>query len=112
MNEDDDEIMLSPNATFKQVYTFLPYTHWRIKEILKYGFDYRLDPIGGYKCNRVPNYVQGYNLVDNATGKIIQENVHLDFFRKIFAKASIPLHSEVNSRNAGAENFMEIVKNL
>ena len=93
---DTDEIMVLERCGLKlhRVYTFQPYTHWRIKQILKQRYNAELIPIGGYKCSRVYNYRQSYRLVDCTTGRTIMEEVELDTLRRVFAKAGIPLHDE------------------
>lgn len=90
---DEDEIIIPEGAEFHRVYDYLPYSHWRIKRLLK-ELGWHLEPIVGYKCNRVPGYKQKYDVVETESGKVIRKNVTLDFFREIFAKNGIPLHDE------------------
>lgn len=99
ITDDTDEIMIPEGCELKlrRVYTYQPYTHWRIKRILKQRYNAELIPIGGYKCNRVYNYRQSYRLVDSATGRTIMEEVRLDTLRCIFAKMGIPLHDGESS---------------
>lgn len=93
---EDDVIIFDENATLTRIYTYQPYSHWRIKEILREHYGAYLQPIGGYKCNRVPGYRQRYDLMDMETKEVLCENVRLDTFRHIFAKENYPLHKEEN----------------
>ena len=110
MYEDEEEIVLEEGAVFKRIYDYLPYTHHRIKEILKENCHCYLKPIGGYKCNRVPNYRQEYEIRDLTTDKVINERVNLDTLRRFFAKYDFPLHK--SNRNLKAENFLQIVREI
>lgn len=97
--KDIDEIVIPEDCELKlrRVYNYLPYTHWRIKRILKQRYNAKLIPIGSYKCNRIEGYKQRYRLVDCATGRIIRKEVKLDTLRRIFAKEGIPLHDKKSS---------------
>lgn len=110
---EDDVIDLSEVTGWIQKYDYLPYTFHRIKRILKEYFGVHLYPIGGYKCNRVPNYHQHYWVVSDETNEILIEDVTLDSLRYFFAGMNIPLldeHSagQKSNRNPGAARFMEI----
>lgn len=93
--EDDVEIIIPPGTEIKlrRGHTYLPYTHWQIKRILK-ALGMHLVEIGGYKCNRVPNYKQHYKLVKDDTGEIVRPDTTNEELRRIFAKADIPLDSQ------------------
>lgn len=93
---EDDVIIFDENATLTRVYNYQPYSHWRIKEILREHYGAHLHAIGEYKANRVPGYSQRYNLINSETGEVLFENVRLDTFRYIFAKENYPLHKEEN----------------
>ena len=81
---DEDEIFFDPNAGFKIHPVSEDYTHQRIKRILENDFNCHLENIWqGYKANRKPGYHEIYNLVDNATGKIIGSGLPLDHFRSL-----------------------------
>lgn len=110
--EDEEELDFGEGATFTRIYTFLPYTHWRIKEILKDHYNAHLVCIRGYKEGRYPGYRQHYNIYNNTTGNLIAEHIYLDGLRSFFARQNFPLHKKKNERNKGAEKFLEIVKNL
>lgn len=117
---DEDEIFFDPNAGFKIHPVSEDYTHQRIKRILENDFNCHLENIWqGYKANRRPGYHEIYDLVDDATGKIIGRGLPLDHFRKEFARMGYPLHDEKSSihkgspkRNKGAEYFMQLVNRV
>lgn len=114
----DDELYIDPNTKFKQVYDYLPYSHWRIKRILKENFNYRLEAIWqGYKASRYKGYVEKYRLIENDTDRIVNPCITLDQIRHIFANADIPLHDEKSScnqseHNQGAQHFLEAVNSI
>lgn len=73
MNKNEEyDIVLPPDATFRRVYDFLPYTHWRLKQLLNDYCNAHLERIRAYKEGRYPGYRQRYNIYDNDTGKLIQ----------------------------------------
>ncbi len=117
MSKDDDETLDLEGRTGQRVYSYLPYTHWRLKQLLNDYANCHLVPIGGYKCNRVPNYTQHYQIVENSTGKVINPDVTNDTLRCFFAVRGFPLHDEEtllqrqSKRNQGAENFLQAVMN-
>lgn len=112
-----DDIVFEPGATLHRVYDILPYTHWQIKKILK-ALGLHLEPIGGYKCNRVPNYKQHYRLIKTDTGEVVNPDITNDTIRRVFARKDIPLDTGANTqkasasatRNPKAELFMAILK--
>lgn len=115
MNKNEEyDIVLPPDATFRRVYDFLPYTHWRLKQLLNDYCNAHLERIRAYKEGRYPGYRQRYNIYDNDTGKLIRSNVHLDDLRRFFASKDFPLQEEdtINKRNPKAEQFLEIVRNI
>ena len=115
MNKNEEyDIVLPPDATFRRVYDFLPYTHWRLKQLLNDYYNAHLERIRAYKEGRYPGYRQRYNIYDNDTGKLIRSNVHLDDLRRFFASKDFPLQKEdtINKRNPKAEQFLEIVRNI
>lgn len=105
-----EEFEIDENATFRRVYDYLPYTHWRIKEILKVYFNAHLKCIRGYKEGRYPGYKQHYNIHDSSTGELIREHVYLDDLRHIFAGMDFPLHEPEKVRNPKAEEFLRAVQ--
>lgn len=110
---DDDEIDLAGMTGIRK-YSYLPYSYWRIREILKDHYNAYLEEIIWYKCSRVPNYHQAYKIKNISTGNIIAENVVLDDLRRVFAKQDFPLKKTdvIQKRNAGAEYFLETVKHI
>lgn len=111
-----NQIDFAGNAGIKIVHDYLPYTSCRIKRILKEHYGAHLNPIGGYKCNRVPNYHQHYELVDTATGRVLVKDLTLDTLRCFFARRDFPLEDEYSAnhpkRNLSAEEWLEAVNNL
>ena len=115
---DEDEIFFDSNAEFKIHPVSEDYTHQRIKRILKNDFNCHLENIWqGYKANRRPGYHEIYNLVDNATGKIIGRRLPLDHFRREFTRMGYPLddeksavHGRFPQRKKGIERFRETVE--
>lgn len=112
---DDADMDLGNGQKLHRVYDYLPYTHWQIKRLLK-QLGMHLEPIGGYKCNRVPNYKQHYQLVEDATGRIVNPDITNDAIRKVFARLDIPMDSQERSScppsqipNPGAKNFRQSV---
>lgn len=90
---------------------FLPYSHWRIKEILKEDYHCELQPIGGYKCNRIPHYVQKYRLYDIDNQKVLLDRITLDAMRIHLTKQGYPLKFQKHSRpNEGAMNFLDFIE--
>lgn len=90
---DNDEIIeFDPDAGLHRVYDFLPYSHWRIKQILNDYCNMHIKCVRAYKEGRYPGYKQRYNVYDNETGELIRKDIHLDEFRRIFAGWDIPLH--------------------
>lgn len=112
MNSNDEyDIILPPDAEFHRVYDFLPYTHWRLKNLLNDYCNAHLERVRAYKEGRYPGYRQRYNIFDNATGNLIRRNVHLDDLRRFFASKNFPLDEE-NERNSKAAQFLEIVNTI
>lgn len=114
MNKNNDmeefDMEFEENATLHRIYTFAPYTHWRIKQILNDYYNAHLVCIRGYKEGRYPGYKQHYNVYDNTTGHLIREHIYLDDLRRLFARQDFPLQ-EPTARNPGAERFLQSVKN-
>ena len=91
----EDEIFFDPNAGFNIHHGFEYYAPQRIKRILKKDFNCHLENIWqGYKANRKPGYHEIYNLVDDATGKIIGSKLPLDHFRRVFSQMGYPRDDE------------------
>lgn len=109
--EEEDEIILPPHTGLHRVYTYLPYSHWRIKQILNDYYNAHLVCIRGYKEGRYPGYHQHYNIYDNTTGNLIAEHIYLDDLRSCFAKEDFPLHEKKNKRNKNAVEFLKAVQN-
>lgn len=109
INDDKEyDIILPPDVKLHRVYDYLPYTHWRIKQILDEDCNVGIQLVRGYKEGRYPGYKQHYRLYDKATGNIIKDFIRLDDLRRFFAARDYPLHKD-NSRNRGAAHFLEIV---
>ena len=78
------------NELNNNIIEFQPYTYHRIVRILKDGNIY-LDPIVWYKCKRIPNYKQHYNVKLSGTNEIIGKNLSLNDLRKILTDLDYPL---------------------
>lgn len=105
---------------FIRVYDYRNYSHWQIKGFLK-DMGLHLEPIGGYKCNRVSNYKQHYRVVEDKTGKVINSDITNDTLRAFFARRGFPkenINIEENElydekgRNIKAKEFLDIVRKL
>lgn len=108
--EQNNEIVLPEGVSFKRKYTYQPYSYHRIVNILK-DADLYLQPIVWYKCGRYDGYVQRYNVRRIGTSKIVRGNVSLNDLREILARLDYPLQAP-ETRNQGAQHFMEIVQHL
>ena len=95
----------------KQADNYLPYTHWRIKRILKNDYDCRLECICTYKGNRVPNYRCKYRLIQNYDNKVLVEGITMDNLRKLFTEEGYPLKDGCTP-NMGAIKFLEYVNSI
>lgn len=89
----------------------LPYSHQRVKEILREDYHYILKPVGGYKANRRFGYVQKYHIMDDDTGDTIAKWVTLNAIRIILTQEGYPLTEPVQP-NQGAVNFLEYVESI
>lgn len=107
-NDNEEDIIIDPNAKFRRGYDMLPYSHQRIKQILDEDCNVGMRLIRGYKEGRYPGYRQHYQLYDKADGHIIKDFIRLDDLRRFFAQRDYPLHKD-NGRNRGAAYFLEIV---
>lgn len=108
MIDEEYDIILPPDVKLHRVYDYLPYTPWRLKQILKDYYGAYLVCIRGYKEGRYPGYKQRYNIYDISTNKLLRKDVRLDDLRRLFAKEDIPLHDTIK-RNPNAEYFLAIV---
>lgn len=107
--EFEEELDMGDCTGLHLIYDWLPYSHQRIKEILKEHCNAYLVPYRGYKLGRnIPNYKQNYEIRDITTDKVINERINLDALRKFFAKREFPLHR--SNRNKKAANFLQAVK--
>lgn len=111
MNNEEYDIILPPDIKLHRVYDFLPYTHWRIKQILQDYFNAYLVRQRAYKEGRYAGYKQRYNIYDISTGKLIRSNIHLDDLRHFFASKDFPLHED-NKRNPMAQYFLSVVNTI
>lgn len=108
----EEENPFGADPKFHKVCTYLPYTHWRIKQILNDDFNAYLVCIRGYKEGRYPGYKQRYNVYLKGSDYLLGTNIHLDTLRSIFAEMDIPLHKPDTVRNKGAELFLDIVRQI
>lgn len=109
---DDEEIVLTGNERLILKKDYLPYSYWRLVEILKDYCNAELVLVRGYKEGRYnPFYKCRYNIVDIDTHKVLQESIHLEDLRYHFARMDIPLQEPVK-RNKGAEAFLQAVRNI
>lgn len=92
--DNDETIELDPDIGAHRVYDILPYSHWRVKQILNDYCNAHAVCIRAYKEGRYPGYKQRYNIYDNDTGELIREDIRLDDLRRVFARNDIPLHEE------------------
>ena len=111
-NEDEEELDFGENAKFTRVYSYLPYSYWRIVEILNVYYNANLVCIRAYKEGRYPGYKQHYNISSNIDNALIFEHVYLDDLRHVFAHAGFQLHESDIKRNSGAENFIKILRDI
>lgn len=111
MNNEDYDIILPADVKLHRVYDYLPYTHWRIKQILRDYYNARLKSVHAYKEGRYPGYKQRYYIYDISTGKLIRKDIRLDDLRRLFARQDFPLQ-ENNKRNPKAAAFLEIVNTI
>ncbi len=112
-NEDDIVIEIPDDVQLHLVHVYLPYSHQRIKQILRDYFNCRLERYWqGYKANRRPGYCEIYAIVNNSTNEIIFKKVTLEQLRYVLAeKFDFPLH-EPPQRNPNADLFLKMVKEL
>ena len=87
----------------------LPYSHQRVKQILRDYYHYRLKPVGGYKANRRYGYVQKYHVIDTDTGETILEWVTLNAIRIVLTEEGFPLF-ETMKPCKGAMEFLEYIE--
>lgn len=101
MKEDKEQITIQGEIRLHRIYDWIPYSHQRIKEILRENCNSYLVPYQGYKLGRnIPDYKQEYQIRDITTDKVINERVNLDTLRRFFAKYEFPLHK--SNRNLKA----------
>ncbi len=86
----DISIPCPEEIRLKKCYSYMPYTHWRIKRILKQEYNAGLAPIGGCRCSRVPDYKHSCRLVGCTTGSAIMEGIKPDTLRRFFAQKGFP----------------------
>lgn len=110
-NDKGYDIILPPDVKLHRVYDYLPYTPWRIKQILKDYYGAYLVCIRSYKEGRYAGYRQRYNVFDISTGKLIRSNVRLNALCRYFASKDFPLQ-EGNKRNMKAAQFLAIVNTI
>lgn len=88
-----------------------PYTHWRIKRILRDYYALELENIfQGYKANRRYGYCRLYRVLDIETKEVFIECISMDGLRQILTEQGFPLKE--SSYNPYAEYFMEILTDL
>ena len=96
---------------FVRRYTYLPYSHQRIKQLLMEQYGIELEYIHpGYKGGRYPGYVNSYRLKRADTGEIINPRVKLDWLRYFLAQEGHPLHEPKVKRNPGCVAFLKSVE--
>lgn len=112
MSEEKWDIELTGDEEFILTYDYLPYSYYRIVEILRTYYNAELNLVRGYKEGRYnPDYKQRYEIRDITTKEVVNENIHLDDLRYFFANKNIPLVEEKKPvKNAGAKLFMDILK--
>lgn len=108
--EEDEVIGFKEGAKVHLVPAYLPYTYFRIVEILRDYYNMELVRCRAYKEGRYPGYKCRYALKNKETGERIGGNIHLDDLRSFFARKEIPLKEE--DRNIKAYWFLQIVKEI
>lgn len=109
----EEEFSFGEDPKFHRVYTYLPYSHWRLKEILHNYFNAHMVCIRGYKEGRYqPGYKQRYNIYLNGSDYLLAKNIHLDSLRCVFAERGFPLHEIEPVRNQGAKEFLDTIYRL
>ena len=88
----------------------MPYSHQRVKYILKNDYHCILQPILSYKGNRRYGYVQKYNLINEDTGETLVENVTLNAMRIVLTQEGYPVKAD--SPCQGAMDFLAFVDNI
>lgn len=87
----------------------LPYSHQRVKQILRDDYHCELLPLWGYKSNRIPPYVRRYNLIDMDTRETLLKSITMNAIRIQLTKENYPLRQEVKPCQ-GAIAFLEFLK--
>lgn len=113
-DDEDDEIILEDfdleGFAFTPVY--LPYSHWRVKELFREKYGIEVAAIyGGYKANRYRDCLT-YRLTWLDTGEEIVSGINLYQMRCFLAKQRFPLREPENPRNQGCVRFLEALENL
>lgn len=91
----DDEIIVSSNATLVRTYDYQPYTYGRIEVILREYYNAELISNRGYKEGRYnPYYKCHYRIVDLSTKEVLVNDVYLEDLRYFFARQGIPLYKK------------------
>lgn len=108
--EEDEVIDLKGVTKVHLVPAYLPYTYFRIVEILRDYYNMELIRVRAYKEGRYPGYKCRYTLKNKETGERIGGNIHLDDLRSFFARKEIPLKEE--DRNIKAYWFLQIVDEI
>lgn len=108
--EEEEAISFEEGAGIHLVPAYLPYTYWRIVEILRDYYNMELIKYRAYKEGRYPGYKCRYALKNKETGERIGGNIHLDDLRVFFARKEIPLKED--DRNFKAYWFLKIVDEI
>lgn len=88
-SEEDDVIEFEPGLHFVRAHNYIPYSHWRVKRILKEHFGCHMEKINGYKYNRThPETL--YRVIFTETGETLFEKVTLHQLRKFLAQKDFP----------------------
>lgn len=104
------DIILPPDIKLHRVYEYMPYSYWRIRQILREYYNARLECVRAYKEGRYAGYKQRYYIYDIETGKVLRKNIRLDALRRFLAQQDFPLkEADTPHRNPQAAQFLAIV---
>lgn len=113
----EEELMLTGEEKLILKKDYLPYSYWRIVEILKNYYNAELQLVRGYKEGRWnPYYKQHYKIVDRSTQKVLNEKVYLEDLRYFFARKGFPIidpkriQARDSKRSKGAEAYLRSIK--
>lgn len=94
LEKENEELTFSGKREHKKTYEYPPYSHQRIKGVLKeWGYDMEWMNTG-YKVSRIPGYKRKYRITESKTGQVVVEWVDLNSLRLFLAQHNVPLKKE------------------